>query len=82
MGYHDRVYHKVQRAYSGLDLRNGGPLPKALLVHQGTDLTISDQYGNQIRFGSTASVEVSRIFDGLQVAQVKTVHSGVAFLLW
>jgi hypothetical protein len=82
MGYHERTYTRVVRASNGLDFRGGGPLPRALMVGQGTEITITDQYGNQVNFGSTSSVEVTRIFDGLQVAQVKTVHSGFAFLLW
>ena len=84
MGYHERTYTKVVRAFNGLDFRGGdkGPLPRALMVGQGTEITITDQYGNEVNFGSTSSVEVTRIFDGLQVAHVKTIASGYAFLLW
>jgi len=82
MGYHERTYNKVVRASNGLDFSNGGPLPRALMVGQGTEITFTDQYGNQSTIGSAASVEVTRIFDGLQVAQVKTIASGYAFLLW
>ena len=73
----------MQRAYNGLDFRDGnGPLPRALMVGQGTEITFADQYGNLTTIGSTASVEVTRIFDGLQIALVKTIASGYAFLLW
>ena len=83
MGYHERTYTKVLRAFNGLDFRDvEGPYPRAILLsHQG-DVTITDQYGNQARFGGNANTDVTRIMDGLQVAHVKTVHSGFAYLLW
>ena len=85
MGYHERTYTKVQRVYPGgaADFRDGkGPLPRAIMVGQGTQFTMIDQYGNQSTIGSSAATEVTRIFDGLQPAYIKTVTSGVLYLLW
>jgi len=85
MGYHERTYTKVQRVPIGgaADFRDGnGPLPRAIMVGQGTQFTMIDQYGNESTIGSSGAVEVTRIFDGIQVAYLKTVTSGVLYLLW
>lgn len=85
MGYHERTYTKVQRVHVGdtADFRDGkGPLPRAIMVGQGTQFTMVDQYGNQSTIGSSGAVEVSRIFDGIQVAYLKVVTSGRLYLLW
>jgi len=85
MGYHERTYTKVQRVHIGdtADFRGGnGPLPRAIMVGQGTQFTMVDQYGNESTIGGLATTEVTRIFDGLQPAYIKTVTSGVLYLLW
>ena len=85
MGYHERTYTKVQRVYPGgsADFRGGnGPLPRAIMVGQGTQFTMVDQYGDESTIGSSGANDVTRIFDGIQVAYLKTVTSGVLYLLW
>ena len=83
MGYHTRTYHKVVGVTGGMGFSGGGPLPRALMTGQKVSITFKDIHGNEVTIGSQSNLDLTRMFEGLEVSDIISVSGAQgAYVLW